>query len=226
MKAKHTPATGEYLIRIHTLRREGQRVVWARLAERMGVSPPAVSQALRRMARSGLVVLDPDREVELTPQGRQEAEAILRRHYLIERLLVDELGFDWADADEEAEKMEQSLSPRLEEHLYERLGRPTTCPHGNPFPGSPDEERLLHARRLTDVAPNERVTLLRVTEEGEDEPDLLHVFNAHGLLPGAEVILTRLDNTSDQLDLMKQGRKVTIPARWARYVRVTGPSSL
>ena len=111
----------EYLIQTYLMLRERRPVVGARIAERIGVSAAAVSQALKRLEQRKLLVLDPDDGVQLTRRGTRQAEHTIRRHYLLERLLVDELGFDWVDVDEEADKLEHSLSPRLEEHLFERL---------------------------------------------------------------------------------------------------------
>ena len=159
-------------------------MIGARIAERMGVSPPAVTQAMKRLAQHGLAVLDPDDGLRLSLRGRKQAERTIRRHYLLERLLVDELGFDWVDVDEEADRLEHSLSSRLEAHLFERLGRPTTCPHGNPFPGSRDERRLLDARRLTEVEAGEETRILRITEEAEENSDLMHLLYESRLLPG------------------------------------------
>ncbi len=214
---------GEYLIRIYTTLREGSRVVGSRLAERLGVSASAVTQAFQRMERQGLAVIDQDWGVQLTPEGRSIAESIIRRHYLIERLLVDTLDFDWADADDEAERLEHSLSPKLENYLFESLGHPTTCPHGNPFPGSPDEERLLGARKLTETSVGESVTLLRITEEGEDEGDLLRFAHDNGLLPETQVVVVDIDLRGGHLTLRMQDHEVSIPARWAQSIRVSSP---
>ncbi len=216
---------GDYLIRVYTTLREGSRVVGSHLAQRLGVSASAVTQAFQRMERQGLAVVDQGWGVQLTPEGRRIAESIIRRHYLIERLLVDTLGFDWADADDEAERLEHSLSPKLEAYLYESLGHPTTCPHGNPFPGSPDEERLLGARKLTETQAGERVTLLRITEEGEDENDLLHFAHDQGLLPETTVAVAEIDLRSGHLTLEVERRMVNVPARWAQCIRVSGPVS-
>ena len=216
----------EYLIQLYMLLREGRPVIGARIAERMGVSPPAVTQAMKRLAQHGLAVLDPDDGLRLTPRGRDQAEHIIRRHYLLERLLVDELGFDWVNVDEEADRLEHSLSPRLEAHLFERLGRPTTCPHGNPFPGSSDERRLLDARRLSEVAEGDVTTILRITEEAEENTDLMGLLYAHRLLPGTTVKLTQV--TDEELVLERSGKDpdaevVTISQELARFVRVDEP---
>ena len=198
-------------------------MVGSRLAERLGVSASAVTQAFQRMERQGLAVIDQDWGVQLTPEGRSIAESIIRRHYLIERLLVDTLNFDWADADDEAERLEHSLSPKLESYLFESLGHPTTCPHGNPFPGSPDEDRLLGARKLTETSVGESVTLLRITEEGEDEGDLLRFAHDNGLLPETQVVVADIDLRGGHLTLRMQDHEVSIPARWAQSIRVSGP---
>ena len=207
------------------LLREGRPVIGARIAERMGVSPPAVTQAMRRLAQHGLAVLDPDDGVRLTPRGRDQAERTIRRHYLLERLLVDELGFDWVDVDEEADRLEHSLSPRLEAHLFERLGRPTTCPHGNPFPGSRDERRLLDAPRLSEVEEGSVITILRITEEAEENSDLMRLLHTNRLLPGTSVKLAQV--TEEELVLERSGaggaEMVTISQDLARFVRVDEP---
>ena len=214
---------GEYLIRIYTTLREGSRVVGSRLADRMGVSASAVTQAFQRMERQGLAVIDQDSGVQLTADGRSIAESIIRRHYLIERLLVDTLGFDWADADDEAERLEHTLSPKLENYLYETLDGPSTCPHGNPFPGSSDEERLLGARKMTDTRSGERVVVWRITEEGEDDNELLHYAHDNGVLPGSEALIEDIDLRAGRLRLKIGERAVGIPARWAQHIRVSGP---
>ncbi|MYD35595.1 MAG: metal-dependent transcriptional regulator [Dehalococcoidia bacterium] len=216
---------GEYLIRIYTTVREGSRVVGSRLAERLGVSASAVTQALQRMERQGLAVIDQSVGVQLTPEGRKIAESIIRRHYLIERLLVDSLGYDWADADDEAEHMEHTLSSKLEDHLYESLGHPTTCPHGNPFPGSADEQRLLGARKMTDTSVGETIVVWRITEEGEDDNELLHFVHDHGMTPNNEMVVEEVDLKGGHLKLNVAGDPVTIPTRWAQHIRVSGPVS-
>ena len=216
---------GEYLIRIYTTLREGSRVVGSRLADRLGVSASAVTQALRRMERQGLAVVDQGAGVQLTAEGRAAAESIIRRHYLIERLLVDELGFDWADADDEAERLEHSLSPKLERYLHEKLDGPTTCPHGNPFPGSADEARLLGARRMTETRAGESVIVWRITEEGEDDNDLLHFAHDNGVLPGAEAVVRQVDLRAGRVVLGVGGETVEMPAGWAQHIRVSGPAA-
>ncbi|MBI4312971.1 MAG: metal-dependent transcriptional regulator [Chloroflexi bacterium] len=221
--ARRTPAVGEYLVRIYVQLREGRRVVGARLAEAMGVSPPAVTQALRRMTRDGLASQENEAGVQLTATGKAMAEATLRRHYLLERMLVDELGYNWAEVDNEADRMEHALSPELERYLYERLGRPTTCPHGNPFPGSADEQMLIKARTLAAARPGERVLMLRVTEEGEEEPELMHLLHGCGFLPHTRGRVLSVDQAKKTVCVEAPLGTMEAPLGLAQYVRVSEP---
>jgi DtxR family Mn-dependent transcriptional regulator len=220
---RRKPALGEYLVKLYILLREGHPVVGARLAERMGVSPPAVTQAIRRMARDGLVTTSKSEGIRLTPQGRAMAEATMRRHFLIEWMLVEFLGMDWAEIHPEADQLEHSLSPHLEEKLYVRLGRPTTCPHGNPFPGSPDEKRLIKARSLWDAADGEEVEVLRITEDAEEDPKLMRFLVKHEVKPGAVLRLSHRDAQADTVVVRRGGKALSLPTAWARKVRVSGP---
>lgn len=210
----------EYLIQIYLLLRERRPIVGARIAERIGVSAAAVSQGLKRLEQHKLVVLDPDDGVRLSQLGTEQAEHTIRRHYLLERLLVDELGFDWVDVDEEADNLEHSLSPRLEEHLYERLGRPTTCPHGNPFPGSADERRLLDAPRLSEVGPGDRTVIIRITEEAEENDELMRRLDQDRLVPGTKIIVSSISEV--EIIFRKDGsdREIALPISYARNVRI------
>src|SRR6202171_1241205 len=135
-----------YLEAIYYIWAEGEPVRSARLADWLSVSRPTVTVALRRMTRDGMVRLNARKEIELTAKGSRLAEAIVRRHRIMERWLTDGLGLDWVTADAEAARLEHAVSEVVERRLYEVLGRPRTCPHGNPIPGhskaAPNELRL------------------------------------------------------------------------------------
>jgi DtxR family Mn-dependent transcriptional regulator len=216
-----SPVVAEYLLQLYVLAREGKRIVPARLAERSGVSPPAVHQALRRMARDGLVSIDDEYGIRFTAEGRRTAETFMRRHFLLERMLVDILGFDWAEADKEAEQLALACSGELEDFLYERLGRPTTCPHGNPFPGSPDEDRLVRAAALTEAKAGQEVTILRVVEDAEEDMELMYFLRDHGLLPGARVTIVSTNGPSGEIELQaEEGPVIRMSPRHAGQLRV------
>jgi len=174
--------TENYLTTIYTTRRDGQEVRSHRLAERLGVSPPTVTETLQRLAKDGYL-RNPGRRIELTERGRSVAERVLRRHFIGERWLTDVLGLGWAEADAEAHRLEHGLSDRVAERLFQALGRPKTCPHGNPIPGAavgrPSQ------RSLRQVRPGEVVVMERVTEEGEEDRELLDLLEANRVRPGS-----------------------------------------
>ena len=128
------PAFEEYCVAIFELREDDLDVIQARIAERLDVSRPAVSEMIRRMEGAGLVTVAG--AISLTADGTALAEAVVRRHRLAERFLTDVLGLSWADAHDEAGRWEHVISPTVETALRRVLGEPTTCPHGNPIPGT------------------------------------------------------------------------------------------
>src|SRR3984893_16734774 len=188
---------------------EGETLRGARLADWLGVSRPTVTVALRRMARDGMVRLTARKEIELTPAGLRVAESIVRRHRIMERWLTDGLGLDWVVADEEAARLEHAVSDVVEKRLYEVLGRPTTCPHGNPIPGyskaSPKE------LRLSALKAGARASISRVSEVAEREaPLLLAYLHERRLTPGRAIVLQEVDTIARTLRLTAGEREVTL----------------
>lgn len=181
-------AMQRYLQAIYVLHTDGERVIAARLAELLGVSPPTVSQTLRRLEKDGLVIVAANREIHLTPEGSRIAEAVVRRHRLVERWLTDSLGLDWAAAHTEAERLEKAISPLVEERLNEFLNHPQTCPHGNPIPGNSSQPEP-GGFALTAAAPGQKVRVERILEHVESLTELLRYLHAQGVLPG--VVLER-----------------------------------
>ncbi len=186
---KQFPAASEYLSSIYIILRDYGYVSHTRLAEWVGVSVPAVTQAIGRLKRLGMVRQERYANVALTDLGRQFAVKVLRRHYLIERLLVGVLGYPWDKADSEAKRLQSEISDDFTEHLYERLGSPQTCPHGNPMPGAEIEQKLLTLPKLSDAAPGDEVRILRITEEGEQLPSMLAFCYENGIQPGSRFVV-------------------------------------
>ncbi len=178
---KQFPAAAQYLSSIYIITRDYGYVTNVKLAEWMGVSSSAVTQAVERLKRLGLVHRKRYENVLLSDLGRSLAIEVLRRHYLLEHLLVRLLGYPWDKADDEAKRLQTEISDDLADHLYSKLGAPQTCPHGNPLPGSQQEQRLLNAPRLSEAPLGEVVRVLRITEEGEQIPSMLAFCFEHGL---------------------------------------------
>lgn len=187
------PAAAEYLSGIYLIQRDYRKVSNSRLAAWTGVSGSAVTQALGRLKRLGLARQVRYESIELTEEGRALAIKVLRRHYLLEHLMVRILDYPWEKADDEAKRLQSQISDDLTEHLFQRLGSPQTCPHGNPLPGSPIEARLLAAPRLTESGVGEIIQIVRVTEEGEQVPGMLALCHGKGIQPGATFRVTGKD---------------------------------
>jgi DtxR family Mn-dependent transcriptional regulator len=176
------PPLEEYLEAIHELGEEGSLVIQARLVERLGHSAPTVSEMVRRLRDEGYLDLD-GRTIMLTGQGRSRAESVVRKHRLAERLLTDVIGLEWHKAHLEAGRWEHVISDEVEALLVKLLDNPTTCPHGNPIPGTTAAlEKLV---TLGASQPGEHIRLARVTEQVEIDLDSLTYLSSHGFIPGA-----------------------------------------
>ena len=129
-------AAQEYLLALRTLAGNDARITASGVARRLGVTTQAASEMLRRLMADGLVTAAShaaSRELQLTTAGRAAADAIFRRHALCEWLLSEVVGLGWAESDQEAERLQAAISPRVEARLDELFGHPETCPHGNPI---------------------------------------------------------------------------------------------
>ena len=198
-----------YLEAIYYISNEGEAVRSARLADWLGVSRPTVTVALRRMSRDGMVRLNARKEIELTARGRRMAEAIVRRHRIMERWLTDGLGLDWVTADEEAARLEHAVSDVVEKRLYEVLGRPATCPHGNPIPGHSEADP--NEMRLTNVQAGARASITRVSEVAEREaPLLLAYLHERKLTPGRELKVLEIDGVARTVRVAVGDRELTL----------------
>src|SRR5207237_1835275 len=184
---------------------EDEVVIGARLAEKFGVSAPTVTEMLKRLVRDGYIEMDQKRQVTLTEAGNQAAEAVLRRHRLTERFLVDMLGMQWHQVHEEACRLEHFISGAVEARVVTTLNHPTTCPHGNPIPGLvPNARSYLKdkgAIRLSKIAAGDQATILCISEVVEDEEALILYLHEKGLTPGTVLtVLTQGGGSGSEQD--------------------------
>jgi DtxR family Mn-dependent transcriptional regulator len=184
--AKATVAEEEYLQIMFWLEEAGLPINGANIARAMQLSPPTVHEMIGRLEGDGYVERADDKSLNFTDKGRQEAEAISRRHRLIERFLTDVLGIPWDEVHEEAERLEHAMSPVLEERMLAAIGDAKTCPHGHPIVEGAREEGVL----LADVEPGAGVRVLRFENEAEE---ILHYLKGTGLHPGLEGKLESTD---------------------------------
>jgi DtxR family transcriptional regulator, Mn-dependent transcriptional regulator len=180
-----TEAAAEYPMTIRYMHGEGQPVIAARLAERLGVSAATVSGMVTRLGREGLLGVDGEtRQLMLTDRGREAAERTFRRHALAEWLLTEVIGLGWAEADEEAHHLQHAFSDRVTDRIDQLLGRPPTCPHGNPIPRDGRTPERPAGLPLSAAPAGSEVTILRVTEEAEEDARLLTFLQENGVRPG------------------------------------------
>ena len=177
------PPVEEYLEAIFGLTEEDVPVIQARLVERLGYSPQAVSEMVGRLTSDGYLVRA-GRGVSFSDKGHETAVRVVRRHRLAERFLVDIVGLPWHKAHEEAGRWEHVISDDVEARFIEMLGKPTTCPHGSPIPGLGG--RLGPQVALSEIAPGIRVHLARVTEKIETDWAALVYLGDNGVVPGRD----------------------------------------
>ncbi len=174
------PAFEEYCEAIFELREDDVDVIQARIADRIGVSRPAVSEMIRRMADEGLVEVNG--QIRLTADGARLAEQVVRRHRLAERFLTDILDLSWAEAHKEAGRWEHVISDQVESAIDRLLGAPTTCPHGNPIPGA--DYTAPDTVALSDLDVGAAFMVARIPEELEFTPGMLEFLEQSSILPG------------------------------------------
>jgi DtxR family transcriptional regulator, Mn-dependent transcriptional regulator len=183
------PPLEEYLETIHALQEAGTPVIQARIAERLGRSAPSVSEMLDRLSDEGYVRRE-GRVVELTTPGATLAAQVVRRHRLAERLLVDIIGLPWHKAHLEAGVWEHVISDDVEARLVAILDNPSTCPHGNPIPGSASPPSRASQRPLADMEAGTTVRLERIAEDVETDMGSLLYLDEHGFIPGATAVVS------------------------------------
>src|SRR5215469_771601 len=220
----------EYLETIYNMSAEDEPVIGARLAAKFRVSAPTVTEMLKRLVRDGYVTMNNKRHITLTDEGNKAAEAVLRRHRLTERFLVDMLGMQWHQVHEEACRLEHFISGAVEARVIANLNNPLTCPHGNPIPGSVPNARTYlkdkHAVRLSTVPEGKEATIICVSEVVEDEEALILYLHEKGLMPDTRltVVVPAGQNhpeVGDGVKLCVGEREVVISAVVASKLWVT-----
>jgi|TARA_B100001741_G_C16431981_1_gene541364 DtxR family Mn-dependent transcriptional regulator len=179
---EYHPAFEEYCETIFELDEDGVDVIQARIVERLQVSRPAVSEMIKKMGEADLIYFH-GTKIHLTEDGKNLANQVVRRHRLAERFLTDVLGLSWAEAHHEAGRWEHVISSSVEDAFLRILEDPTTCPHGNPIPGT-DYQMPEGASALSDIEVGNKFIVERIPEELEFQPGLLEFLEESNLIPG------------------------------------------
>jgi DtxR family Mn-dependent transcriptional regulator len=164
LRRELTIAQEDYLKALYHLGGMERPVPTSRLADRMAVSPASVTEMLGKLAGMGLISYDRYHGAGLSEKGEAAALEMIRHHRLVEMFLVETLGYAWDEVHDEAERLEHVISERMEERIYDMLGRPNLDPHGDPIPSLAGEIASTHYRRLTETRPGEQLTVRRVSD--------------------------------------------------------------
>jgi DtxR family Mn-dependent transcriptional regulator len=213
---EHHPAFEEYCEAIFELAEDDMSVIQARIADRLHVSRPAVSEMMRRLEHEALITTAGG--IALTEDGLALAERVVRRHRLAERFLTDILKLSWAEAHHEAGKWEHVMSESVENALATVLGHPTTCPHGNPIPGSDYHDP--DAAPLSRCAVGSSFTVRRIPEELEFTPGLLEFLEDSEIQPGKAGTITAI-SPDGTLTVEIGGRHVGVGSFASERILVT-----
>ena len=223
--------TEMYLRTVFELEEEGIVPLRARIAERLHQSGPTVSQTVARMERDGLLRVENDRHLAMTPEGRKLATHVMRKHRLAERLLVDVIGLPWKDVHIEACRWEHVISEAVEERIVELLNAPSVCPHGNPIPGldelgladySPEPFTDDSIVPMVQAASNDdsTVTVRRISEQIQSNADTMHTLHISGVQPGEEIVIRSSD---EGVRVVVEDDEIELSAEVAGHIFVAKP---
>jgi DtxR family transcriptional regulator, Mn-dependent transcriptional regulator len=212
-----SPSVEDYMKAIYKSRVDNGHVATQQLADRLGVSAPAVSKMMRRLAELRLISHAPYQSVELTRAGEKMALEIIRHHRLLELYLVNAMGFTWDSVHEEAERLEHHISEDFEDRIDELLGHPAACPHGDPIPTRAGVIARTSNRSLARQQKPEQLVVSRVSDE---DAELLRYFKSLGVVPGAAVEFVRQEPFEGPFVLRIGGKLARITPQAAREVFV------
>jgi len=212
----------DYLKAIGEMLEENQTPISARLAEELGVTPPAVTAALKRMTRDELVRVERSGRIDLTRKGRLLAERLALRHQLAELLLTEVIGLSWAKAHGEAERMEHAISPEVEALLLKRFGDKRSCPHGVPMRGGLAKLRGQGAVLLSELRAGDSAEIVAVYEK---DGEFLEFLEGLRLRPATQVEVLKREY-DETMTLRAAGKTMHLgkPATTRIWVRKDGKS--
>jgi DtxR family transcriptional regulator, Mn-dependent transcriptional regulator len=204
----------DYLEEIKRLEEDGERITATVLARILDVSLPSASEMLKRLASEGYLSREKGGTILLTPEGRRLAHTMVRRHRLVECLLVQMLGMPWHEVHGEAHKIEHAVSDRVEEAMAKALDYPDYCPHGHPI--CPIDLREL--RRLSELEAGEGGVVAQISELKDD---VLPYLDQIGIRPGAEITVKDIAPMEGPMTIETEQGPTSLGRELATIVRVT-----
>jgi DtxR family Mn-dependent transcriptional regulator len=218
-RSTFTRSQEDYLKALYLLHGDQRAVPTRDLAQRLGISSPSVSEMVTRLTAQGLVEHDRYRGQQLTKEGRKVALELVRHHRLLEMFLVQVLGYSWDEVHDEAERLEHVMSDRMEQRIFELLGRPELDPHGHAIPSASGKVRSSSDRPLSQCHAGEKVVVQGVSDE---DAGRLRELERRGLLPGTRMEVLAVSEYEGPIEVRIKGRRVSVPLGLARGMFVEG----
>lgn len=214
-----TRAQEDYLKALYHLHGDQRPVPTRDLAQRLGISSPSVSEMVTRLTAQGLVEHDRYKGQQLTREGRKVALELVRHHRLLEMFLVQVLGYSWDEVHDEAERLEHVISERMEQRIFELLGRPELDPHGHAIPSASGKVRSLSDRPLSECHAGEKVVVQGVSD---DDAGRLRELERRGLMPGTHLDVVSVTEYESPIVVRIKGHRVSVPLGLARAIFIEG----
>ena len=216
-RSTFTQSQEDYLKALYHLHGDTRPVPTRDLAQRLGISSPSVSEMVTRLTAQGLVEHDRYRGQQLTREGRKVALELVRHHRLLEMFLVRVLGYSWDEVHEEAERLEHVISERMEQRIFDLLGRPELDPHGHAIPSLAGKVRQPSERALSESQAGERLLVQGVSD---DDPARLRELERRGLVPGTQIEVVATSEYEGPIEVRIKGKRVSVPLGLARAMFV------
>jgi DtxR family Mn-dependent transcriptional regulator len=226
-RAEHAHTAEDYLLTIDRLASPaaacGAQIIdaptlAAHVSEALGVSRPSAGEMLAKLEAAGLVHRGARKELTLTVEGREEADACVRRQRLLEIFVTETLGFDAPVSYGHARRLSAGFDDEAIDRLEQSLGRPERCPHG--WPVDPVQARR-ESHALRSLASLEVGDTARVARMLEDDEATLVQLAALGI--GLDARVTSLGELADGHRLRSGRRTVVVDREVAAtvFVRAT-----
>lgn len=195
-----------YLKAVYHLSLGGEKAVMTNeLAEAMQTKAASVTDMVKKLSAKSLIQYERYYGVKITPQGKQRALQIIRKHRLWETFLVEKLGFTWDEVHAVAEQLEHIQSPQLINKLDAFLGFPKSDPHGDPIPDQHGKVKALALIGLDQVAIGKRATIATVKDS---DAELLKYLDKIGAKPGKVIQVVRREAFDKSMEVLIDKKKV------------------
>lgn len=205
-----------YLKAIYHLSQGGTRTVMTNeLAEAMQTKAASVTDMIKKLSAKSLIQYERYYGVQITPEGKQQALQIVRKHRLWETFLVEKLGFAWDEVHAVAEQLEHIQSPQLINKLDAFLGYPKADPHGDPIPDQHGKVKAQPLIGLDQVAIGKKATIATVRDS---DTELLKFLDKIGARPGKVIQVVRREAFDKSMEVMIDKKKFFISLDVSRNI--------